>query len=313
MFVYVAEFEDRAGLIKIGVAANVDTRMASLRSCHGAPTIVEEFNVGEDRYEVERFIHRKYKDKNIRLERCDGYTEFFDACIRDDVVRLLKGISQSLPASTAAMDSKLKQTRDIKAAPSIRQIESSLQRERRKMRSDACKANFKERLRVNKFLARVLYNGKQSEEQVSRLNPSYWTTLHYLGESVKLGVEIDHVLQAVQEQLVATGGAKLTRWRTKVFMSALLGRSTRMSSGMARVLSWNAGEEAEKIYLAMVLDGNNVDLSFIETLPLIEDRPGDSQLEKWRKRVYASEGFSEHEMVSIIRLRLQQNSLITEG
>lgn len=106
MFVYVAEFEGRPGLVKIGVAVDIDRRLAGLVKSHGELKAVREFNMGGSSYAVESFVHKVYKESRILLDcRCDGYTEFFDEAVRADVFKIMENLSAVLsvepPSSTA--------------------------------------------------------------------------------------------------------------------------------------------------------------------------------------------------------------------
>jgi hypothetical protein len=90
MYVYVTGFADRPGLIKIGVAKDVDARMATLSAWHGQPVRLRRYPVGEDYKKVERALHREFKASNVRVTG-DGGTEFFDESIRNAVESRLVG------------------------------------------------------------------------------------------------------------------------------------------------------------------------------------------------------------------------------
>lgn len=89
MYVYVAEFRDRQGLVKVGVSTNVKVRMKSLEACHGECTSLHTFFVGPTGKRKEKQTHRKFSTHNVKVSG-DGGTEFFSRCAKPDILNFLQ-------------------------------------------------------------------------------------------------------------------------------------------------------------------------------------------------------------------------------
>jgi len=96
MYIYVASFSNRPGLIKVGCSKNVQHRMSVLSETHGEVENVWCKLVGENYYGVEKTIHVAMHGRRIFVHG-DGGTEFFtsggsfskDCCEVEEIIENL--------------------------------------------------------------------------------------------------------------------------------------------------------------------------------------------------------------------------------
>lgn len=311
MFVYVAEFEGRPGLVKVGVALDVKTRMQQLRKCHGKVMNVSEFNVGHDGYEVERFVHRKYTSCNVVLGgKCDGHTEFFDGSIRAGVKSLLEGVSKSIictpapseydPLNVAVLPTQI-------TTPT--QFERKLQSQRNVYRQRAAEWLLVERNRIDKFLAKVLYPCHKPDEQILRFKRIDWEEVYHIVEAVKSGVDVKNATDALVTCIKLKHAVKLTKWRALVFLSAAVYESSRMKSARSNYSVWGGvSGKSNKAYMAMLLDGNDVTPDFVYAITFKNGNPWPTSA--YEPKVYGDMEFCENDVIRLIgQRRLQIDSV----
>lgn len=97
MYVYVAQFGDRSGAIKIGTTEKFEERLNRLVQFHGTLKECRVFNIGVGCRGIEAFLHSRYRSKAVSLPKCDGYREFFAESIKQDVLAFLKAVEDNAP------------------------------------------------------------------------------------------------------------------------------------------------------------------------------------------------------------------------
>ena len=123
MFVYVARFENYPDLIKIGVSVSPASRTGGLSRIHGKVVSSEVFLIGDDVYKVEKGLHRKHKRVCAKdtVGFSDGYTEFFQDSIYDDVCKELNGYTDGTRFRKSQLE-KMVLTEDIRCAKLVSRL-----------------------------------------------------------------------------------------------------------------------------------------------------------------------------------------------
>ncbi len=90
--IYIAEFEGREGLVKIGMSKQPEVRLSVLEEYHGKVLISKSIHIGKNSREVERDIHMTLRRKRVNVGG-DGGTEFFKlANSFDESVKVVESI-----------------------------------------------------------------------------------------------------------------------------------------------------------------------------------------------------------------------------
>lgn len=93
MWIYIAKFEKRSGLIKIGMSQDVAARLKTLTGVHGKVVYHKRFRI-EDTRHVEKLLHTRFRLDRAEITRCDGFTEFFNDSVQDAAVSILTLLEQ---------------------------------------------------------------------------------------------------------------------------------------------------------------------------------------------------------------------------
>lgn len=96
MYVYVAEFRDRNGLVKIGFSDDAHQRIKQLEAIHGEAEMVAAFYAGYKARYVEMRAHQVFDAFRVRVPGAGG-NEFFSKSIVNDVTSYIE--QRHLPAA----------------------------------------------------------------------------------------------------------------------------------------------------------------------------------------------------------------------
>lgn len=90
--IYIAEFEGRKSLVKIGMSKQPEVRLAVLEEYHGKVLASKSIHIGKNSREVERDIHMTLRRKRVSVGG-DGGTEFFKlANSFDESVKVVENV-----------------------------------------------------------------------------------------------------------------------------------------------------------------------------------------------------------------------------
>ena len=98
-YLYIAEFENQEGLVKIGISSKPDRRFKQLSRAHG-PVLKNTLVVytPKNYKQLEKVLHASLKDFKVRVGG-DGGTEFFDKACRQEALITVSSLLQFRPES----------------------------------------------------------------------------------------------------------------------------------------------------------------------------------------------------------------------
>lgn len=220
MFVYLAKFEKRKGLCKIGVAKEVRSRLAQLESTHGPLVSFQKFKIGRGYIRLEKFIHERFAEHCADLPKCDGYTEFFKDLVEDEAVKVLSAMSTTLTESEAEISAK----EQAQLAPEIRNRKSELacvEEEVEKCNAEITAAQKfieGEHKRIKIFLIKLIQNRQPNNFELMDSHQvivgNGYPILHMSG-ALELGFKKEEVVTAAYNKLKAEGRQRVTCWRLR--------------------------------------------------------------------------------------------------
>lgn len=230
MFVYLARFEKRKGLCKIGVAKEVRSRLTQLEACHGPVESFQKFKIGKGYVRLEKFIHERFAESRADLPKCDGFTEFFKDEVEAEAVQVLSTMALTLT------EAEVKRAAEEQAqlSPAIRTKKLAL--------AAACEAVVdcerdieavqkfiaNEHMRLKKFMVRLVNDRSAMEYEVAEYSQIVFGNGYYIlhmSGALELGFPKEDVVRAVYNKMKDEGRRRVTCGRIRLAYDMWVGSS----------------------------------------------------------------------------------------